>query len=65
MPVQKCKKNGKPGYRWGDEGFCYTYSAGDEASRKKAKQRAYLQGSTYEKILKGILNKLRTSGQPE
>jgi hypothetical protein len=43
MPVHECEEDGKPGYQWGSRGACYTYT--DEASRKKAKQRAYLQGS--------------------
>lgn len=49
MPVQSCTEKGKPGYRWGNSGFCYTYSSGNEAARKKAKQRAYLQGAAITK----------------
>lgn len=46
MPVQECQGDGgKPGYRWGSSGACYVYSPGDEAGRKKAKQKAYIQGS--------------------
>ena len=45
MPVQNCKVGEKPGYRWGSKGKCYTYSPNNEASRKKAKQKAYLQGA--------------------
>jgi hypothetical protein len=44
VPVEECSEDGKSGYRWGS-GKCYTYSPGDEAARKKAKQQAYLQGS--------------------
>jgi len=43
MPIQSCRKNGKPGYRWGTSGTCYVYTAGDSQSRKRAKQRALLQ----------------------
>jgi hypothetical protein len=52
VPVERCQKDGKPGYRWGgpDAGTkCYTYTAGDEASRKKAKRKAYLQGAAIGK----------------
>lgn len=49
MPVRKCAENGKPGYRYGKSGKCYTYTPGNEASRKRAKQKAIIQGSTYEK----------------
>jgi hypothetical protein len=45
MPVQSCNEDGKPGYKYGESGACYTYSPGDEAGRKKAKQKAYIQGA--------------------
>lgn len=45
MPVQKCVKNGKPGYRWGRSGKCYTYTTGNNRSRNRAKQKAYLQAA--------------------
>lgn len=48
MPVQRCRTKGRPAYRWGNSGKCYTYTAGNEASRKRAKQRAYIQGSAIE-----------------
>jgi hypothetical protein len=44
MPVQDCTSGGEPGYKFGEEGFCYTYTPGNEQSRKEAKQKAYLQG---------------------
>jgi len=45
MPVQLCREKGKPGYRWGESGKCYVYTPGNEESRKKAKQKASLQGA--------------------
>ena len=24
MPVKRCQKDGKPGWKWGDQGTCYT-----------------------------------------
>lgn len=44
MPVKSCRKDGKPGYKWGD-GFCYTYTSGDEESREEAKRKAEEQGA--------------------
>lgn len=35
MPVKKCQKDGKDGFKWGDEGFCYT---GPDAYEKAAEQ---------------------------
>jgi len=45
MPVKRCQKNGKPGYKWGDEGFCYTYTPGDARSLERAKKKAAEQGA--------------------
>ena len=39
MPVKTCEDDGRPGYRWGSKGKCYTYETGDEAGRKKAKEK--------------------------
>ena len=27
MPIQKCTSDGKPGYKWGEEGKCYRKNA--------------------------------------
>lgn len=44
MPVKSCQSAGKPGYKWGDKGFCYVYNLGSEESRKEAKRKAIKQG---------------------
>lgn len=44
MPVGKCESDGSPGYRWGESGTCYTYTSGDEDSKKRAKEKAEAQG---------------------
>ncbi|MEY4332939.1 MAG: hypothetical protein RLZZ196_1677 [Bacteroidota bacterium] len=44
MPVQECKENNKPGYKWGEEGKCYTYSPDNETEKKNAKKKALIQG---------------------
>ena len=44
MPVKQCSRDGKPGYKWGDEGYCYTYNEGNESQKKRAKNDAILQG---------------------
>jgi hypothetical protein len=48
MPVQRCNLGGKIGYKYGEGGKCYTYTAGDEAGRKRAKHKAALQGAAIE-----------------
>ena len=71
MPVERCVEDGKPGYRWGKRGKCYTYAPGDEKGRAKAKQKAYIQGlamglaSTQEggMMEKGVFE-IRVSNKP-
>jgi len=46
MPVFKCTKNGRPGFKAGETGFCYT---GDGA---KSKAKAQLQDITPKKVNK-------------
>jgi hypothetical protein len=48
IPVQACTREGKPGYKYGQAGHCYTYTRGDEKARKRAKQQAYIQGAAIE-----------------
>lgn len=48
MPVQYCEKDGKPGYRWGETGICYTYEAGNERQRAEARVKAEIQGRAIE-----------------
>ena len=43
MPIKKCSEGDKPGFKWGDSGKCYTYTAGDDASMKAAKAKAVKQ----------------------
>jgi len=44
MPVRRTTKNGKPAYQYGTQGAKYPYTAGDEASRARAKAKAERQG---------------------
>jgi len=44
MPVVRCQLDGKPGFKWGPLGKCYTYVSGDEASRRRAQAQANAQG---------------------
>lgn len=48
MPVESCVLNGKPGFRWGKQGKCYTYKSGDTASRARARAQAARQGRAVE-----------------
>lgn len=48
MPIQSCQVNGKPGVKYGPTGKCYTYTKGDEESRKRAISMAERQGRAIE-----------------
>ena len=43
MPIEQCRKDNKPGYRWGSSGACYTYTAGDTQGRLRARRLALRQ----------------------
>lgn len=44
MPVRRTTSNGKPAYQYGKSGTKYTYTAGNEDSRERAKKKAITQG---------------------
>jgi hypothetical protein len=44
MPISSCSDGDKPGYKWGDGGKCYLYTAGDQKSMEAAKMKAQMQG---------------------
>jgi len=48
MPVQTCQLDNKPGYKWGAQGKCYTYTKGNRASEADALAKAQLQGRAVE-----------------
>jgi hypothetical protein len=43
MPVKRCKKNGRAGYKWGDRGNCYT-GPGAKARAERQGRAAYANG---------------------
>ncbi len=43
MPLNDCQSNGRPGVKWGDAGYCYTYQPGDDAGRAAAVAKALAQ----------------------
>jgi len=45
MPVQECQQDGKPGYRWGEQGKCYTYRPGNKEAQIAARVKAEMQGA--------------------
>ena len=40
MPVERCSEGGKPGFRFGDSGKCYTYTEGDTPGMRRARNKA-------------------------
>jgi hypothetical protein len=45
MPIRECRLNGKPGYKYGESGKCYTYTPGNTQSRVAARQKAEKQAA--------------------
>jgi phage head maturation protease len=45
VPLNRCRDDDKPGWKWGDAGKCYTYTAGNEASEKAARKKAMAQAA--------------------
>jgi len=45
MPTHPCEEDGKPGWKWGGHGKCYTYTRGDEEGSKRAHAKADAQGA--------------------
>jgi hypothetical protein len=48
MPVKECQLNGKPGFKWGDQGHCYTYTSGNKTSMDNAKKKVMEQAVAIE-----------------
>ncbi len=42
MPIKTCQKDGKPGFKFGDQGKCFIYS--DNESKERARRKATEQG---------------------
>lgn len=45
MPINRCSKDGKPGFKWGNSGACYTYTSGDDKSIADAKKKVLAQAT--------------------
>jgi len=62
MPLKRCQQNNKQGWKWGDEGKCYTYNPNSEASEKRAKSLAVKQGFAIDREeARRVLNNINNS----
>ena len=48
MPLKECQEGKKPGWKYGEQGKCYTYKAGDKKSEAIAKLKAAKQGAAQQ-----------------
>jgi len=48
MPVIPCRKDGRPGFKYGKTGTCYTYITNNKNSRERAREKAEKQGAAIE-----------------
>ena len=44
MPLMRCKEDDKPGWKYGKNGKCYIYTAGNKKSESTAKLKTIKQG---------------------
>lgn len=51
MPIKRCESDGKPGWKWGDMGKCYTYDPDSLSESKAARKKALKQGIATGEIL--------------
>jgi len=56
MPVQECNEDNKKGYKWGEQGKCYTYESGNDESKNAAKEKAAKQGKAIKSQMSDILD---------
>jgi hypothetical protein len=63
MPLQRCEIDGGPGWKWGDAGACYGYTAGDDASEQSARDKAMKQAAAMGEFPGTGQN--RSANQPE
>jgi len=54
MPIKQCEVNGKSGYKWGNEGKCYT---GPNA-REKAKEQGIAIGEWAAEVITNFRNRM-------
>lgn len=45
MPLQRCTTDDSPGWKWGEQGKCYPFTAGDEESETAARKKALAQAA--------------------
>ena len=45
MPIMQCTKDGKIGFKWGENGTCFTYTPGNEESQREAIRKANAQAA--------------------
>lgn len=43
MPIQSCRQDNKPGFKFGESGKCYTYEPNNQSQRTFARQMAERQ----------------------
>jgi hypothetical protein len=43
MPLQRCEQDGRPGWKWGATGACFTYAPGSLSAENIARKNAMAQ----------------------
>lgn len=56
MPLTRCQENDTPGWKWGEEGKCYTYGPGTDRSEEEARENALAQAAAMGEFEKEVDN---------
>ena len=63
MPLKRCSENNESGWKWGDQGKCYT---GKDAKKKALKQGVAIEGSKkFSEMAKQKIQEIKESIKKE
>jgi len=57
MPLMRATIDGKPCWKWGDNGKCYPYEPNNPESEYRAKQKAVKQGNAIKSQMDNYFNR--------
>src|SRR5262245_6770514 len=63
MPLNRCEIDGGPGWKWGQSGTCYPFTAGSEESETAARKKALAQAAAMGEFPGTGQNRSRSAGE--
>ena len=69
MPVMRCQANGKPGYKWGESGKCYTGPGAKAQAQRQGRaieaNKHAIESNMVRDILVGMIEDLDNGDIPD